>query len=184
MSVFKPSVPISIQIRKIIYDKYNDPELRFTNDEIFEIIKNNGDVDKSWTIDDMEKYLNLPMQSPLRGTLGYIRSPYKVETGSRPEWSDRFVLYEKDLNDIASIMQKQALEKTPEPRDKFDQAFKWFGITIKEISFYRLKSLYAYCPVLEASESEEEKSDYPCCDVSKLRPEHYKQAHIHTSRFD
>jgi len=56
MSVFKPSVPISIQIRKIIYDKYNDPELRFTNDEIFEIIKNNGDVDKSWTIDDVEKY--------------------------------------------------------------------------------------------------------------------------------
>lgn len=56
MSVFKPSVPISIQIRKIIYDKYNDPELRFTNDEIFEIIKNNGDVEKSWTIDNMEKY--------------------------------------------------------------------------------------------------------------------------------
>ena len=56
MSIFKPSVPISIQIRKIIFDKYNDLELRFTNDEIFEIIKNNGDVDKSWTIDDMEKY--------------------------------------------------------------------------------------------------------------------------------
>ena len=56
MSVFKPSVPISIQIRKVIFDKYNDPELRFTNDEIFEIIKNNGDVNKSWTIDDMEKY--------------------------------------------------------------------------------------------------------------------------------
>src|SRR3989304_1862654 len=42
--------------KKVIFDKYNDPELRFTNDEIFEIIKNNGDVDKSWTIDDMEKY--------------------------------------------------------------------------------------------------------------------------------
>ena len=56
MNVFKPSVPISIQIRKVIFDKYNDPELRFTNDEIFEIMKNNGDVDKSWTIDDVEKY--------------------------------------------------------------------------------------------------------------------------------
>ena len=56
MSVFKPSVPIYIQIRKVIFDKYNDPELRFTNDEIFEVIKNNGDVDKSWTIDNMEKY--------------------------------------------------------------------------------------------------------------------------------
>ena len=56
MSVFEPSVPIPTQIRKIIFEKYNDSELRFTNDEIFEIIKSNGDVDKSWTIDDMEKY--------------------------------------------------------------------------------------------------------------------------------
>ena len=44
------------QIRKIIFEKFNDPEIRFTNDEIFEIMKNNGNVEKSWTIDDMEKY--------------------------------------------------------------------------------------------------------------------------------
>jgi hypothetical protein len=56
MSVFEPSVPIITQIKKIIFEKYNDPELKFTNDEIFEIIKNKGDVDKSWTINDMEKY--------------------------------------------------------------------------------------------------------------------------------
>ena len=56
MSEFEPSVPILNQIRKIIFEKYNDPELRFTNDEIFEKLKNNGDMDKSWTIDDMEKY--------------------------------------------------------------------------------------------------------------------------------
>ena len=56
MSVFKPSIPIPIQIRKVIFEKFNNPELRFTNDEIFEIIKNNGDVDKSWTIDNMEEY--------------------------------------------------------------------------------------------------------------------------------
>ena len=56
MSVSEPSIPISTQIRKIIFEKFNDSELRFTNDEIFEIIKNNGDVDASWTIDDMEKY--------------------------------------------------------------------------------------------------------------------------------
>jgi len=53
---FHPTGKIQDQIRKIIYEKFNDPELRFSNDEIFEIIKNNGDVDKSWTIDDMEKY--------------------------------------------------------------------------------------------------------------------------------
>jgi hypothetical protein len=56
MSVFKPSIPITNQIRKIIFERFNDPEIRFTNDEIFEIIRNNGDLDKSWTIDDMEKY--------------------------------------------------------------------------------------------------------------------------------
>lgn len=56
MSVFKPSVPITNQIRKIIFERFNDPEVRFTNDEIFEIIRNNGDLDKSWTIDNMEKY--------------------------------------------------------------------------------------------------------------------------------
>ncbi|HEY7368097.1 MAG TPA: hypothetical protein VH562_06505 [Nitrosopumilaceae archaeon] len=56
MSVFKPSIPITNQIRKIIFERFNDPEVRFTNDEIFEIIRNNGDLDKSWTIDNMEKY--------------------------------------------------------------------------------------------------------------------------------
>ena len=56
MSDFKPTTKIQDQIRKIIFEKFNDPETRFTNGEIFEIIKNNGDVDKSWTIDDMEKY--------------------------------------------------------------------------------------------------------------------------------
>ena len=56
MSVSEPSVPILTQIKKIIFEKYNDPELKFTNDEIFQILKNNGDLDKSWTIDDMETY--------------------------------------------------------------------------------------------------------------------------------
>ena len=65
MSVFEPSIPIQTQIRKIIFDKYNDPELRFTNDEVFEIIKNDGDIDKSWTIDDMEKYFQEIIDSGL-----------------------------------------------------------------------------------------------------------------------
>ncbi len=50
------STEIPNQIRKIIFEKFNDPEVRFTNDEIFEIMKNHNNVDKSWTIDDMEKY--------------------------------------------------------------------------------------------------------------------------------
>jgi hypothetical protein len=56
MGDFIHSVPIPNQLRKLIFEKFNDTELKFNNDEIFEILKNNGDVDKSWTIDDMEKY--------------------------------------------------------------------------------------------------------------------------------
>ena len=54
MSSFIPSVPISIQIRKIIFDNFNDTDQRFTGDKIFEMLQKNGDIDKGWTIDDME----------------------------------------------------------------------------------------------------------------------------------
>lgn len=56
MSDFTPTVPIALQIRKIIFEKFNDVDTKFTNDEIFEIIKTNGDVDSSWIVDDTESY--------------------------------------------------------------------------------------------------------------------------------
>lgn len=56
MGGFTPRVPIALQIRKVIFEKYNDTDIRFNNDEIFEIIKQNGDIDPSWTIDDMEPF--------------------------------------------------------------------------------------------------------------------------------
>ena len=65
MGDFSPKIPIPIQIRKIIFEKFNDTETRFTNDEIFEIIKKNGAIDNSWTIDDMEPYFNEICQSKL-----------------------------------------------------------------------------------------------------------------------
>ncbi len=55
MSDFTPKVPVSLQIRKIIFDNYNDDDVKFTNDEIFEILKKNGDIDPDWIIDDLEK---------------------------------------------------------------------------------------------------------------------------------
>lgn len=58
MGDFSPKTPVPIQIRKIIFEKFNDTELRFTNDEIFELIKKNGDIDETWTIYDMESYFN------------------------------------------------------------------------------------------------------------------------------
>ncbi|MGI0065228.1 MAG: hypothetical protein ACREAT_00550 [Nitrosotalea sp.] len=48
---------LSLQIRKIIFEKFNDTNVRFTNDEILELLKNNG-LDSSVTIDDVEQYFN------------------------------------------------------------------------------------------------------------------------------
>ena len=52
-----PNAAIPFQIRKIIFEKFNDTNLRFTNDEIFEVLKSNG-LDGSITIDDVEQYFN------------------------------------------------------------------------------------------------------------------------------
>ncbi|TLX84289.1 MAG: hypothetical protein E6K98_02980 [Thaumarchaeota archaeon] len=53
MAAQQTSIPI--QIRRIIFEKFNDTNQRFTNDEIFEILKNNG-IGNSVTIDDMEPH--------------------------------------------------------------------------------------------------------------------------------
>jgi len=58
MSSFSPKTPIQLQIRKIIFDQYNDVDTKFTNDEIFATIKQGGDLDSSWIIDDFEPYIN------------------------------------------------------------------------------------------------------------------------------
>jgi hypothetical protein len=50
------STQIPLQIRKIIFEKYNNPDIRFTNDEIFTILQKDGVVDNSLMIDDMEPY--------------------------------------------------------------------------------------------------------------------------------
>jgi len=58
MDNFTPTVPIQIQIRKIIFENHNVVDEKFTNDEIFEKIKQNGDLDPSWIIDDIESYFH------------------------------------------------------------------------------------------------------------------------------
>ena len=50
------NIPIITNIRKIIFEKFNDIDLRFNNDQIFEILKQNEMVDPSMTIDNMEVY--------------------------------------------------------------------------------------------------------------------------------
>jgi hypothetical protein len=51
------STTLPLQIRKIIFEKFNDTNLRFTNDEIFTILQHDG-IDGSITIDDVEQYFN------------------------------------------------------------------------------------------------------------------------------
>jgi len=58
MSDFTPKIPIELQIRKIIFEKFNDVDSKFSNDDIFEIIKENGDLDPSWIVDDLESFIN------------------------------------------------------------------------------------------------------------------------------
>ena len=48
--------PIITNIRKVIFENFNDIDLRFNNDQIFEILKQNEMVDPSVTIDNMEVY--------------------------------------------------------------------------------------------------------------------------------
>ncbi|MGI9566221.1 MAG: hypothetical protein ACR2LL_04315 [Nitrosopumilus sp.] len=56
MSNFTPTTPVVLQIRKVIFEQFNDVETRFTNDEIFEILKEQGDIDPSWIVDDVETF--------------------------------------------------------------------------------------------------------------------------------
>ena len=48
------NIPITTSIRKVIFENFNDADLRFNNDQIFEILKQNQMIDQSLTIDDME----------------------------------------------------------------------------------------------------------------------------------
>ncbi len=48
------NIPITTSIRKVIFENFNDVDLRFNNDQVFEILKQNEKVDPSLTIDDME----------------------------------------------------------------------------------------------------------------------------------
>jgi len=50
------NIPITTSIRKVIFKNFNDADLKFNNDQIFEILKQHEMIDQSLTIDDMEVY--------------------------------------------------------------------------------------------------------------------------------
>jgi len=43
-----------LKIRQIIFENFNEIDLRFNNDEIYELLKKNESFDQSQTIDDLE----------------------------------------------------------------------------------------------------------------------------------
>jgi len=50
------NIPIVTSIRKVIFENFNDVDLRFNNDQVFEILKQNEKIEPSLTINDMEVY--------------------------------------------------------------------------------------------------------------------------------
>ena len=48
------NIPIITNIRKVIFENFNDIDLRFNNDQIFEILKQHEMIDQSLTIDAMD----------------------------------------------------------------------------------------------------------------------------------
>jgi len=48
--------PIATSIRRIIFENFNDADLKFNNDQVFEILKQNEKIDPSLTTIDMEVY--------------------------------------------------------------------------------------------------------------------------------
>lgn len=58
MTGFLPKTPIPLQIRRIVFDNYNDVDKHFTNDDIFGVLRRNGDLDPGWIVDDIEPYID------------------------------------------------------------------------------------------------------------------------------
>ena len=48
------NIPITTSIRRVIFENFNDVDLRFNNDQIFEILKQHKMIDQSLTIDAIE----------------------------------------------------------------------------------------------------------------------------------
>jgi len=48
--------PITTSISRVIFENYNDVYLKFNNDQVFEILKQDEKIDQSLTINDMEVY--------------------------------------------------------------------------------------------------------------------------------
>ena len=79
-------IPVTIDIRKVIFENFNDLDLRFNNDQIFEILKQNKNIDQFLTIDDMEIYFKELCDTEL------LRN---IAQNFTTQWFKLFELFEK-----------------------------------------------------------------------------------------
>ena len=77
---------VTIHIRKVIFENFNDLDLRFNNDQIFEILKQNKNIDQSLMIDDMEIYFKELCDAEL------LRN---IAQNFTTQWFKLFELFEK-----------------------------------------------------------------------------------------
>ena len=77
---------VTINIRKVIFENFNELDLRFNNDQIFEILKQNKNIDQSLTIDDMEIYFKELCDAEL------LRN---IAQNFTTQWFKLFELFEK-----------------------------------------------------------------------------------------
>ena len=78
--------PVTIHIRKVIFENFNDLDINFNNDQIFEILKQNKNIDQSLTIDDMEIYFKELCDAEL------LRN---IAQNFTTQWFKLFELFEK-----------------------------------------------------------------------------------------
>ena len=45
---------VELQIRRIVFENFNDSDIRFNNDQILEFLKKNDDFDQSIVVDNLE----------------------------------------------------------------------------------------------------------------------------------
>ena len=79
-------IPVTIDIRKVIFENFNDLDLKFNNDQIFEILKQNKNIDQSLMIDDMEIYFKELCDAEL------LRN---IAQNFTTQWFKLFELFEK-----------------------------------------------------------------------------------------
>lgn len=105
MSVNYPDVLLSI--RKIIYEKFNDTDSKFTNDDILSSLKESNLMSSSTTADDVEKYFKILANAKLFRI---------IAQNFTTMWFKLFTpLVESQCNSCNSIIHVNSTEKLPCP---------------------------------------------------------------------